>query len=105
MWRSAFRCTYQQLCASLVFSSPISQLQCQYWIVVWISISGLSSKNSGGTSSSMGAGSPSPIHTNTNPFSVRVGNLRAFNRPTIRESGPSVMNSTHSPLPSKVAPW
>src|SRR5262249_42615902 len=62
-------------------------------------------KSSGGTSSSMGAGSPSPIHTNTLPFSVRVGKVRACKRPTILESGPSVMNSTHSPGPVKAAPW
>src|SRR5487761_1136960 len=67
----------------------------------------LLSKNCGGTSSSIGAGSRSPIQTKTTPFSTRVGYDRTRDplaRGT-REFGPSPRTATHLPAESNVQPW
>ncbi len=60
------------------------------------------SKNSSGTSSWMGAGSPSPIHTKTSPLSVCVGYILASEPglPQTPESGPSDSTATFLPLSS-----
>ena len=54
----------------------------------------------------MGAGSPSPIHTNTTPFSVRVGKALASvpGLPHTPESGPSESTATFLPLSSYTQP-
>ncbi len=66
-----------------------------------------SSKNSSGTSCSMGAGGPSPIQTNTRPLTVRVGyalaSVPAF--PHTPEFGPSESTMTFLPDSSYTQPW